>query len=126
MRPHSALADQTPQQFAESTVGPAGQGRLALKKTQTPRHSHYPCSGNWGQVTPASVTPVRKPELKGKYMTKVNFAESRKNDEEAGLIGAEHISSCRKTTTPRGDCLVNSVRALVSGPSQFEHLLFRP
>jgi putative transposase len=41
VRPNSALADQTPQEFAESTAG---------ARTFTRRHSHYPCSGKGGQV----------------------------------------------------------------------------
>jgi putative transposase len=51
VRPHGALGDQTPQQFAESKVGARRLTPARLNNEQTPRHSHYPCSGNWGQVS---------------------------------------------------------------------------
>jgi putative transposase len=74
VRPHSALDDQTPHQFAESKGGLAGQGRLASMKSPKTRNSHYPCSGNWGQVRgsnrtrmarsdPRSALRVRRPAL---------------------------------------------------------------
>jgi hypothetical protein len=62
-RPNSALANETADWFAGSAAGPeAGAG-------PNPGHSHYPCVGNWGQVTVGKVTHtryVRTPGFAGK------------------------------------------------------------
>jgi putative transposase len=49
-RPHSALADQTPHDFATSTAGARRLSPARLTEDPNRRHSHSPCSGKWGQV----------------------------------------------------------------------------
>jgi hypothetical protein len=81
-------------QLGELMLDAREQEALGTLKTLTRRHSHYPCSGNWGQVTSrSSNTPrerdVQRPLAASRRDRTTSIAapvESSRTDDGSGVV----------------------------------------